>query len=407
MIADRDNSSICRNVDVPMLSVIVPVHNDGRNLERCIHALRQNRFDRFEVVVLDDASTDDTPEVAEQLGARVIRLDRNVGPAAARNRGAREARGEFLLFIDADVCVGDETLRRVVETFEQHPEVDAVFGSYDDQPDHRGLYSQYRNLVHHFTHQTSRPEATTFWSGCGAIRRDVFIEHGGFNASYARPCIEDIEMGARLTDAGKRIRLDRGIQVTHLKRWTLWKMIKTDIFDRGIPWTRLTLAQGSIPNDLNLRISQRISALLALAFLAVQVVAAWYEPITLLFPVVGLLGVVVADFWRSKRVTRRPFRRLIELLVVGLLGVLAWFSGWWSLALAAPLVGIVALNLRFYLFFVRARSLTFTMFVLPLHVMYFLYSLLAFALGVTAHVLRRPTASAKPAAETVEPSPRG
>lgn len=388
--------------DAPVLSVVIPVHNDRHNLERCLRAIDQSVYRQYEVVVIDDGSTDETPEVAERLGARVICLQENLGPAAARNFGAERAHGRYLLFVDADVCVNEHTIGHIVDRFEHNDDLDAVFGSYDHDPEHRGLFSQYRNLVHHFVHQTSNADATTFWSGCGAVRKSVFLTHGGFDVNYARPCIEDIELGVRLSKAGHRIMLDGGIQATHLKQWTFWKMIKTDIFDRGVPWTRLMLEHGSMPNDLNLRISQRVSALLALIYVVVQAVAAFYQPYTLLFPLLGLLGVIAADSWRVRKYTHRPGKRLVESIFAAGMVFLAWLCGWWSLAILTPLVMIVLLNLRFYWFFVRQRSLVFTIFVAPLHLMYYLYSVLAYGIGVMTFVRDRLMGRPRPpAAEAV------
>jgi glycosyltransferase involved in cell wall biosynthesis len=108
--------------------------------------------------------------VAERFGCRVIRSEKSRGPAAARNRGAREARGEILFFIDADVCVAPDSLERVAENFAEDPALDALMGSYDDSPGSPDFLSQYKNLMHHFVHQAGRETASTFWSGCGAIR---------------------------------------------------------------------------------------------------------------------------------------------------------------------------------------------------------------------------------------------
>ncbi|MCH8154520.1 MAG: glycosyltransferase, partial [Proteobacteria bacterium] len=116
--------------------------------------------------------------------------------ARARNRGALKASGEFLAFIDADVVVHDDTLARMVAAFGANPGVAGVFGCYDDSPDDSGFISQYKNLAHRYVHQDSHGEVPTFWSGCGAIRRSVFIEFGGFDEErYPRPAIEDIELG--------------------------------------------------------------------------------------------------------------------------------------------------------------------------------------------------------------------
>src|SRR5947207_1321887 len=81
----------------------------------------------------------------------------------------------------------------------------ALIGSYDESPLSAGFVSQYRNLLHCYTHQNGRREASTFWAGCGAMRRDRFVHHAGFDERYRYPSIEDIELGVRLRQAGERI----------------------------------------------------------------------------------------------------------------------------------------------------------------------------------------------------------
>jgi glycosyltransferase involved in cell wall biosynthesis len=177
---------------MPSVSVIVPAYNRSRELRECLSALSRSVPPPLESIVVDDASTDDTSSVATEHGAIVLRLARNAGPAAARNAGGRAAQGDIVLFVDSDVVVAPEAIRRVVKAFEDDPALAAVFGSYDRRPRAPGLVSRYRNLLHHYTHQIGNPEAGTFWSGCGAIRRSVFVGVGGFDAARSpRPSIED------------------------------------------------------------------------------------------------------------------------------------------------------------------------------------------------------------------------
>jgi len=156
--------------------------------------------------------------------------------------GVGASSGEFLVFIDADVVVRPDTLSAVVQHLVDEPGLDAIFGSYDQEPAHPGWVSQYRNLLHHYVHQTSRGDAQTFWTGCGAVRRSSFERIGGFDSRWRY--MHDVELGYRMRGAGMRIRLAHSIQVKHLKRWTFLGMLRTDIFGRGIPWTRLLLGQG-------------------------------------------------------------------------------------------------------------------------------------------------------------------
>jgi len=167
------------------------------------------------------------------------------------------ARGEWLLFVDADVLVHPDTLRRVTEAFLADPDLVAVFGTYDDAPPTPGFVSQFRNLMHRYVHLQSAGPADTFWAGCGAVRRTEFLAVGGYDARrYPRPQIEDIDLGYRLRDAGGGIRVDVAIQGAHLKRWTFWGGTRTDLFDRGIPWVRLLHERGGLTADKNLNLKR-------------------------------------------------------------------------------------------------------------------------------------------------------
>jgi glycosyltransferase involved in cell wall biosynthesis len=320
------------------LSVIIPVYNGEEVLDRCLERLQQSTFRDYECIVVDDASTDRSRAIAARYGASVLALERNGGPARARNRGAEQARGEFLLFLDADVCVHPQTLAQVDAYFRAHPEVDAVMGSYDDTPTDPGFISQYKNLFHHYVHHASRAQAWTFWAGCGAIRRAVFLTAGGFDESYTRPCVEDIDLGFRLRARGRRIDLDPAIQVTHLKRWTLPGLLRSDLLDRGIPWFRLILRDRTMPSDLNVTAAHRFSVVLV--FAAVLLCAALFlkpslVPLLLLAAIAGLL---------------------------------------------------VYLNLGLYRFFARQRGLRFAVQAMPLHWLYYGYCGVAVGAGLSLHL---------------------
>jgi len=234
------------------LSAIVPATDAPPDLVRCLDAIRR---------------ADDAPE-------EVIAVDfaAGPGPAAARNAGAERAAGDILVFVDSDVLPHKDAFTRIRAAFDRDPELAAVFGSYDDAPEAPGAVSQFRNLLHHFVHQHSAGSATTFWAGLGAIRRDVFNAAGGFDARrYPKASIEDIELGMRLASAGARMELDPAVQGTHLKRWTLGKMVQTDLHARGVPWVALLTREGSASSTLNLGWRHRLSA--AASIVAVSSIA--------------------------------------------------------------------------------------------------------------------------------------
>lgn len=259
----------------PVVTVIVPVHDGSGVLRACLDGLVASDLprDRWELVVVDDGSRDDSAAIATALADRVLRVEGGPrGPAHARNLGAAAARAPLLCFIDADVVVAPHTLRGLVAPLESDATLTALFGSYDASPADPGTVSQYRNLLHRFMHATHAGEAETFWAGCGIVRRDAFMAVGGFDAArFPRPQVEDIALGYRLRDAGGRIRLDPSLTGTHLKRWTFRGMVRTDLVDRAVPWTRLLLERGTglghAPLNLGLR-QKLLTACAAAALLA-------------------------------------------------------------------------------------------------------------------------------------------
>ena len=323
----------------PLISIIIPVYNAADTLPQCLDAVNNSTSRDFECLVADDGSWDESPDIAAEKGARVISIAGRHGPAYARNVAAESAQGEILLFIDADVCIQPGTVAQVVEAFAEDPKLDALIGSYDDEPAASNFVSQYKNLMHCFVHQQGKRRASTFWTGCGAVRRSVFLDSGGFDKRYTRPSTEDIELGARLIRAGHKIELEPSLTVKHLKHWTLTGLLESDIRDRAIPWTLLMLRERHIPNDLNVQWSQRVSV--ALMYLALSTVLV-YWPVS-----VGLAAVVIV------------------------------------------------MNHRFYRFLVERRGVFFAARAVPLHLLYFIYSGAAFlaACGIALTTSRQESSS--------------
>jgi len=278
---------------VPALSVVIPVRDGAAFLLESLPALAAALPPDAELIVSDDGSRDATAQTAARFGARVVANDASRGPAAARNHGAQAARGAILVFLDADVRVHPDTIARLRRELED-PDVAAAFGSYDDAPAGTAWVSLYKNLAHHFVHQRSEREASTFWAGCGALRRTAFTAVGGFDATYRRPSVEDVELGGRLRAAGHRIRLVPEAQVTHLKRWTLAGWLVSDLRDRAVPWARLVRAGRRLPRDLNFTLGDRVASALVAAGLACALAAAATARASLFGPAFACLAGALA-----------------------------------------------------------------------------------------------------------------
>jgi glycosyltransferase involved in cell wall biosynthesis len=300
---------------VDSLSAVVPATDAPATLSECVEAIRGAVVTPEELIVVDAPA--------------------GVGPATARNIGARRATGDVIVFIDSDIVVHADVFERIRAAFGADPALTAVFGSYDDAPRAPGLVSEFRNLLHHHVHQSAPGPATTFWAGIGAVRRDAFLAIGGFDErSFPRPSIEDVELGMRLVDRGGRIVLDPLVQGKHLKRWTLEGMIRTDFAARGAPWVELLLSRGSGSTALNLGWRHRMSAAASLALLVT-----------------------------SSRRKVPPSMALLGLILI--------------------------LNHSFYRMLLRRRGPAFAAAALPLHVLHHLVGLAAVPEGLRRYLRRR------------------
>ena len=279
----------------PAISLVMPTISWGAPFDCCLQAATTGLTSIDELLVVFDGLAPEMPSWLEASGAIFLQTGVRLGPAAARNLGAAHSGGEILLFVDADVEIHPDAIERVRHQFGTDPSLQGLFGSYDDRPRAPGVVSRFRNLLHHHTHTSQPGPACTFWAGCGAVRRERFLALGGFDAdAYSLPCIEDIEFGLRLHDNGSKIMLDPAIQGTHHKRWTLSLMVRTDIQQRAIPWSRLLLSRQQLPATLNLSISSRVSAALSLVIVLALSLAAFGIPSQGSWPmIIGLAALML------------------------------------------------------------------------------------------------------------------
>jgi GT2 family glycosyltransferase len=265
------------------VSFVIPAFQAARTLRACIESLRATNVPDSEIIVVDDGSFDGTRELAGQLADVVVARPCQGGAARSRNDGVRVARGDILFFVDADVTVtGDAVtgiLQRIADGY------DACFGAYRalPPPDARSVVTNYKNIVHHYTHLEHPGPVTTFWSGFGAVRRDAFVAVGGFDATVTTTAdVEDIELGYRLHAAGFRAYLDPRHQVDHHKRYTFRQLVSSDILHRAVPWSRAMWRLRSFGAALNFTSSAALSSVLAGLVVLLLALSPWLGPIGLI-----------------------------------------------------------------------------------------------------------------------------
>ncbi|HSM58537.1 MAG TPA: sugar transferase, partial [Candidatus Sulfomarinibacteraceae bacterium] len=205
--------------NAPLISVVVPAHNSAATIGQCLSALQQQTIDNacYEVIVVDDGSTDETAEIARRCGARVVCQDRG-RPAAARNAGIRDARGELVCFTDADCEPTESWLSEVTAPFANHEIVGSkgIYATRQQALVARFVQIEYEDKYDLLLGQEYIDFIDTY---SAAYRRDVLIANNGFDESF--PYLEDQELSFRLATRGYRMVFQPGAVVYHRHAATL------------------------------------------------------------------------------------------------------------------------------------------------------------------------------------------
>lgn len=280
----------------PLLSVVVPVRNAASTLSRTLSALSASDFqrDKWELIVVDDGSADDSVVTAGAFADAIIRLPANpsgrpLGAPYCRNRGFEMSRGETVVFVDPDIEVSTDALRRIWEVLSASDDVGAISGFLSEPAPDAATIRKIAVLRLLHQHEASEEDADAFFLRFGAIRSSLLMQLELFNEwQAAYPLAEMVELAERIRQHGYRVVLLPEIKGNCLRRWTLSRLMADALRDAGTPWT---VAQNSGERShsgtvVSYRDRQRASELLAWTVL-----------------VGGLLLAFTPDamvYWRSK-----------------------------------------------------------------------------------------------------------
>lgn len=193
------------------VSVVIPAFNEHVEIGRCLESLGRQTYQEFEVIVVDNGSTDDTALIAESFGVRVVTEPRR-GIAPARQAGFEAAQGAIIASTDADTVVPPDWVERIVEAFREDPETIAVFGPFRYRSD-----SAPRPFVNRIIPYCSsglavgqrvtwRLGVPHFPGSNFAVRREAFFQVGGFRSPTSGRLYsywEDIQLGLKLNRIGE------------------------------------------------------------------------------------------------------------------------------------------------------------------------------------------------------------
>ncbi len=232
-----------------MLSIIIPVYNSKdfmKNLLDSIFRSKSNDLDGMEVIIVDDCSTDNTVEIVKKYPVNLVRLEKNSGPAKARNIGAASAKGDILLFLDSDIILLEGTIEEVENYFRDNPSVNCAIGICDKEPINKGNVPRYLALFEYVHLKGSKADKVSVFSPrCGAVRTSFFKKLGGFNEVYKGADVEDFEFARRINKIDS-IMLNRKMIVRH--RFSTFKKNIKNYFKRTVMWIHLFLKEKRLDN---------------------------------------------------------------------------------------------------------------------------------------------------------------
>lgn len=291
------------------VSVVIPNYNYAGTLELCLASLRRQTLQPFEIIVSDDASTDDSVAVAERFGCRVLRAGTNRGVSTARNAGAAAARGDVLFFLDSDQALSPDSLENAVRLLRADPGLGCVHGIIDAVPlvDH-GPVEWYRTLhAHHWRLKGVGPTPTAFFAAA-AVPRRVFEEIGPFHPALRDS--EDVEYSERLS-ARYGILLTDQVVAAHDEEHRLGPMLREQ-FRRAQYLLPFAAAHRRRPGALR---ANSMAGVAAATFTVATVPAAVLAAPLGVLPVLGILAFACADPSLLRFVRRRRGLGFLPLFV--------------------------------------------------------------------------------------------
>ncbi len=229
----------------PFVSVVIANRNGSGTLAACLKAATGDDYPHYEVIVVDDASTDDSVEVIEQYPCRLVRLGTKGGASKARNSGAEAARGEVIFFTDADCVMPPGTIQRAAAAFQKHPDK-VTGGTYSTEPYDPGFFNRFQAVFVNFS-ETKRPRPDYIATHAMVIGKSVFENSGGFNEDFM-PILEDVEFSHRLRARGVKLVMQSGLEVRHIFGFDLMRSLK-NAFRKARYWGMYSLGNRDLFRD--------------------------------------------------------------------------------------------------------------------------------------------------------------
>lgn len=208
----------------PRASIVIPAYNSGGTIGECLRVLKSQSMKPLEVIVVDDGSRDNTIREAKRFGVKVL-AQKHAGPAAARNRGARAAKGDVIIFTDADCVPERNWIKEMLSPFGDG-KIAGVQGSYKTSQKSPVARFVQLEIEDRYRRMWKRPSIDFIGSYSAAYRRELFLKSGGFDENFPEASGEDPELSFRLSKTGYKMAFNPRAIVHHRHPDNLGKYLK-------------------------------------------------------------------------------------------------------------------------------------------------------------------------------------
>jgi glycosyltransferase involved in cell wall biosynthesis len=256
---------------VDLVSIIIPVRNGAATIGRCLEAALDSRYERFEVIVVNDGSDDDTAEIIKSFPCTLVELPGPSGVSRARNIGAHHSHGDILFFTDADCLLNEDAVAIAVATLTAAGRDAVVGGTYTLEPADDRFFSAFQSVFVNYAESRGRDNPDYIPAHAMVLYSDTFETSEGFSEVFL-PILEDVDFSHRLRRTGHRLIMDPRIQVRHVFDYSLPGSVSNG-FKKSKYWTiysihnrDLLADSGTASRALKLDVATLFASILAVPF---------------------------------------------------------------------------------------------------------------------------------------------
>lgn len=231
------------------ISIVIPNYNGAKTIGNCLEAAFISAYQSFEIIIVDDCSTDDSVEIIRKFPCKLIRLDKHSGASKARNVGAQDSVGKILFFIDADCLLQEDTLFLVNKAFQKYNNGNIVIGgTYTMIPYDDSFFSTFQSIFINYSETKFKEAPDYIATHAMIVDNKIFRDIGGFKEDFFLPILEDVELSHRLRRAGYRLVIDPEILVRHIFNFSLFGSILNAV-RKSMYWTIYSIKNRDLLKD--------------------------------------------------------------------------------------------------------------------------------------------------------------